>query len=231
MTLLVLLPWFCYLLVLQKGALLHRAKFCCVVIGTVILIALPWTLRNNIQLGSFVVRTGLGLNIYFSNNDCSRTDMIEDLKSGCAAIYQPNFNLNEARAFRDLGEVQYDRERLAEAEVWMRTHPGRFLGMTSSRFAAFWFPRTVEHPFKTTVIWLFTLLSVPGLILMCNRNLPLAIFMILVLSVYPLVYYVIVSDVRYRYPVLWLSLLPAGYFVDLLFQNATTRRICASRVS
>ena len=26
-------------------------------------------------------------------------------------------------------------------------------------------------------------------------------------------YYVVVSDMRYRYPILWLSLLPAGYFL------------------
>jgi hypothetical protein len=34
-----------------------------------------------------------------------------------------------------------------------------------------------------------------------------------VLLVYPMMYYIVVSDVRYRLPVLWLSLLPAATFV------------------
>jgi hypothetical protein len=29
-------------------------------------------------------------------------------------------------------------------------------------------------------------------------------------------YYVVMSSPRYRYPILWLSLLPAGYFVQWL---------------
>jgi hypothetical protein len=38
-------------------------------------------------------------------------------------------------------------------------------------------------------------------------------FIAFVLFIYPLMYYVVVSDVRYRYPVLWLSFLAAGYLV------------------
>jgi hypothetical protein len=34
--------------------------------------------------------------------------------------------------------------------------------------------------------------------------------------IYPLMYYIVVSDLRYRTPVLWLSLLPAGYFLSML---------------
>jgi len=53
---------------------------------------------------------------------------------------------------------------------------------------------------------------------MTVKRLPLTAFILLVLSVYPLPYYVIVSDVRYRYPILWLSMLGAGFFADELFR-------------
>jgi hypothetical protein len=37
-------------------------------------------------------------------------------------------------------------------------------------------------------------------------------------------YYLIVSDPRYRYPILWLTLLPAGYFLSRLADQLTTKR-------
>jgi hypothetical protein len=38
-------------------------------------------------------------------------------------------------------------------------------------------------------------------------------FVLPALLIYPLMYYIVVSDVRYRLPVLWLSLLAAAQFV------------------
>jgi len=49
------------------------------------------------------------------------------------------------------------------------------------------------------------------------------LFVLFVLFIYPLMYYVVVSDVRYRLPVLWLSLLPAGYFLTYSAQRVLNR--------
>lgn len=183
----------------------------------------PWMLRNHYELGSFVMRTSFGRTIYASNVDCSKTSLVEDLQSGCAAAYQVNFNLKEAVTYRDLGEVNYDHVRLAAAKAWIRSHPDRFLRLTLSRIVAFWFPRTVEYPFKTIMIWIFTFLSFPGLLLMARHRVPVTAFFILTLIIYPIVYYVVVSDVRYRYPILWLSLLPAGYFLVWVIGRLQTK--------
>ena len=56
-------------------------------------------------------------------------------------------------------------------------------------------------------------LAVPGLILLMYRRIPVSLYLAVVAATYPLIYYVVVSDVRYRYPVLWLSLLSAGYLL------------------
>lgn len=62
-------------------------------------------------------------------------------------------------------------------------------------------------------MWLITALSLPGLILMAKRREAVTIYILAVSAIYPLMYYVVVSDMRYRYPVLWLSLLPTGYLL------------------
>ncbi len=48
---------------------------------------------------------------------------------------------------------------------------------------------------------------------------PARLFVAGVLLVFPLTYCAVVSDVRYRYPILWLTLLPAGYFLRWLFDK------------
>jgi hypothetical protein len=223
MSVFVFLPWLAHLLVFRNAPLKGTAAYCSIVLGIAALLVLPWGVRNHHQLGSFVVRTGFGRTIFSSNTDCSKTSLIEDLQSGCAAVYQADFNLKEAMELRDLGEVKYDHQRLAESESWIRANPDRFIHLTLSRVAAFWFPSTIEHPFSASVIWAFTLLSVPGIALMSARRLKATVFIAVVLSIYPLVYYVVVSDVRYRYPVLWLSLLPSGYFLSFLLGRARDR--------
>ena len=49
---------------------------------------------------------------------------------------------------------------------------------------------------------------------MIYRKVPVSIYIIAVAAAYPLLYYIVVSDVRYRYPLLWLSLLCAGYLLS-----------------
>jgi len=48
---------------------------------------------------------------------------------------------------------------------------------------------------------------------------PIVLFMLGVLAIYPVMYYVVVSDARYRYPVLWISLLAAGYCIDQVIRT------------
>lgn len=73
--------------------------------------------------------------------------------------------------------------------------------------------RWVEQRNRTAyAIWTITGLSLPGLVLMARRRELVTVFVVAVLAIYPLMYYVVVSDMRCRYPVLWLSLLAAGYF-------------------
>jgi len=215
-SLLVFLPWIAYLLVFRKAPPKQTARYFCIVLAMVALVAFPWMLRNSQQLGKFVVRTNLGMTLYASNCDCAKASLVEEEKIGCYQSHHPNTSLQEAQTLRDLGEVAYDRQRILDTRAWIRANPGQFLSLSRARVLQFWFPRRVEHPFKIGIIWCITVLSIPGLALMAYRRERATVYVLLVLLIYPLMYYIIVSDVRYRYPVLWLSLLPAGYFLQRL---------------
>ena len=154
----------------------------------------------------------MGMTLYASNNPCAKSSLIEDARDGCYQTHHPNHSVTEARLLQSMGEVEYDRQRVADAKRWISANPDRFRELTLGRFREFWFPIPGNRAYMTYVIWLATLLSIPGLILMAKRREPVTLFVTAVLLIYPLMYYVVVTDVRYRYPVLWLSFLPAGYF-------------------
>ena len=185
-SLLIFLPWLAYLSMFRSASLKQTIAYGCIALVTAALVVCPWTLRNYRQLGAFVVRTNLGFTLYSSNNNCAGPSLIEDEQSGCYEIYHPNYSLQQAQALRDLGEVKYDRQRIADTKAWIRAHPGPFLRLTLARFRDFWFPRRVEHPFKVCVIWIVTILSIPGLALMAHRRERATIFSLFVLLVYPL---------------------------------------------
>lgn len=172
-----------------------------------------WMARNRYQLGAYVARTNLGFTLYASNNDCAQATMFADESQNCYQSNHPNTSLAEAKLLRSMGEIKYDRLRTKATERWIESHPGRFGELTAERFRDFWFPPMEKLPYTACMIWIATALSIPGLILMIRRRHPLSIYVLAVLFIYPLMYYTVVSDVRYRYPVLWLTLLPAGYCI------------------
>jgi hypothetical protein len=218
-SLMVLLPWVAYLAVRNK----LRLKEIVCLLAILSLIVFAWAARNRLQLGAFVVRTNLGMTLYASNNDCAEPSMIADQLHNCYQSHHPNTSLPEARLLSTLGEAKYNRRRTADVMNWIKTHPSRFWLLTLARCREFWFPPLRPHPFSTCVIWTATALSIPGLLLMIYRFHPATLYVLAVLFIYPPIYYVVVSDVRYRYPVLWLSLLPAGYCVCQLLSNQLER--------
>ena len=219
-TLLIVLPWLTF----------RYTRHCLIIVAILGIFIMGWTARNRYQLGAFVVRTNLGMTLYASNNDCAESSMFRDELYGCYQAHHPNGNIAEAELVRRQGEVAYDRQRISDSGKWAQMHPARFAKLTMARALQFWFPATESVPASKIypdfmrqwvrqqnwiayAIWLVTGLSIPGIILMARRREALTGFVASVLAIYPLLYYVVVSDMRYRYPILFLSLLPAGYFI------------------
>jgi len=169
----------------------------------------PWAIRNYRVFHQVVlVRDSLGMELYVSNNDCAGFSQDASMASGCHARTHPTRSLAEAELLARMGEVRYNQYRLAAATAWIRTHPRRFAGLAWRRMVAFWLPA------DSLPITAITCLSLAGFLLMAIRKIPALAFIAAVMALYPLIYYVVQYIPRYRYPILWLSLLGAGYALN-----------------
>ena len=184
-----------------------------VFLAAAILAVAPWVARNHALLRTVSLKTNFGLALYISNNDCAAPSFPATLASGCHDAHNPFASPAEAENFRALGEVAYDRSRMTSAAQWIDGHRSAFARLTLLRVVEFWFPPLVYGGYAVSC-WLITLGSLAGLFLLRRRHATFFYFFLAALAAYPAMYYVVVADIRYRYPILWLSLLAFGYLVE-----------------
>jgi hypothetical protein len=176
-----------------------------------VFVCLPWTVRNHRQLGAwFFIRDNLGLELYTSNADCADARDAVNSRNGCHLAMQANYNVKEAMLTREMGEARYNRIRMAAALGWIRLHTARFRSLTLSRIREFWLPSPEKPAIYEYSVWAITALSIVGLYMMRRHGAGAWLFLAAVLSVYPLIYYFVQAAPRFRIPILWISLLPAG---------------------
>jgi hypothetical protein len=181
------------------------------------LVILPWTLRNRVRLGGWIfMRSNLGIELQMSNNDRSGPSSSANHDAGLYRDTHPSVNIAEATRVRDLGELAYNQERMAQAKTWIRTHPRRFAELTLARIRLFWLgwwgdPETA---------WIFTLastLSAAGAWLMWRDGHREALRRFAMVWIfYPLTYYLVQHLPRYRVPIWWTVVLSASYAVGRL---------------
>jgi hypothetical protein len=211
--LLVALPWIGFLLMTRRAATSEMARFLIPLAAAAVLVNVPWLLRNYGIWGEFTTRTNFGIVLHSSNNDCAKPSVYEELNDACAVATNPESSVPEAALLKSMGEPAYGRLKAQEAEAWIRSHPRRFVELTLARVVEFWFPVPVPPRYSIYVVWIITVLSIPGLFLLLKRRIPAAYFLSAVFLLYPLTYYIVVSGIRYRVPIVWLSSLAAGYFL------------------
>ncbi len=220
--------WIVFLLVSYRPGWRPALRQTAVMSLVAVLCLVPWLVRNYQSLHAIILRTSFGITLYSSNNDCASSSLVKERTSGCFQATHPVDSLTEAKILRQMGEVPYDRLRQAQAIAWIRSHPARFAQLTAARFVEFWFPDPNASRFRCYAIWAITLLSLPGAFLMLRYRQRVAFFILGVWLMYPPVYYVMVSSDRYRYPILWTSLLPAGYFLAWLTERQSARVTASS---
>jgi hypothetical protein len=197
------------------------------------LLLAPWAIRNRQLLSAWIpLRSNLGLELFVSNHDGAEYSHHLNLKSQLFARLHPNLSPAEAAQVRDLGEVRYNSIRLEAAIRWIESHPLQFLTLTAKRIFYFWFPseegslmtdllaprRRVER----AAIYGATMLSIPGLILLRRRKqTPAFRVMISWMVLFPMVYYLVQFIDRYRAPILWATLIMAGYTGVTIFSRVT----------
>jgi hypothetical protein len=171
-------------------------------VGVTALVCVPWMIRNQVVLGSFCLRDNFALELQISNNDYACPQFHDNVLSSFPRFH-PNVSFQEALRVRQIGEVAYNRSKLQTVLHWIGQHPRHFLQLTFLRTSAFWFPDSREQGFSPCV-WLITALSVPGMMLSLRRRDEQTILM-LALLVYSLPYLVVQATLRYRTPVVWVT--------------------------
>lgn len=228
-TVLVFLPWAAYLLLRRRVGIGYTLRFAGVVFLAIAAGNVPWVARNYRIWHAFTLRNNFGMSLYASNNNCAQSSLLKDVAQGCYQATYPVVGGAEVQLLNRLGEVQYDRNRASAGWSWIRSHPERFRDLTLARVFEFWFPEPVVPPYTAYGIWAITILSIPGIVLMARQRHPVTLFVLTVWLMYPLMYYIIVSCDRYRYPILWTSMLPAGYCLARIFRPLWRRPAACAR--
>ena len=197
-------------------------KVYAIIIAIAAVVCAPWIVRNKIRLGGFfLIRDNMGLELSVSNNDCAAATLRDNLESGCQRIVHPSRNFELTKQIATVGEYQFNQMQLRQALDWIAEHPKHFALLTAQRFVLFWFPVKGLAPFRRfpAVVWATTLISFFGFFHLWNHKRQVAWFLGGTLLVYPLIYYTVQFEPRYRDPITWISLLLAGYGLTELLKG------------
>jgi hypothetical protein len=196
----------------------RRARPVVLLLLAMALICVPWTWRNYQALGGFFfIRSNFGLELRMGNHEGAGATL--DLSARGGTERHPRSREDEARRVQELGELEYMRRAGREATAWIRDHPIAFLRLTTLRAAQFWLG-PIDDPPAALGISVITVLSALGAWRIFPRLRPpeRAAFLI-PLAAYPLVYYLVGFEARYRRPLDGLALILAGAFLWATFSG------------
>jgi hypothetical protein len=200
--------------VLYEVFALHRRAQLVAALLAFAAIQAPWIVRNWIQLHGLVLsRSNFGIEFRLSNAPESFALMEDNVSHGLLDRFHPAHSEVEWQRVRDMGEVAYNRDEMRLAEREIRRDPGHFLRLTAERVWRFWLEpsRRLKSTLATTFV---TLLGFAGL-WMLPRGAGVKLVWLILLS-YPLVYYLVQVDRRYRYPVEWIFIPPTIHAVAMI---------------
>jgi hypothetical protein len=207
------------------------ARSIAILIAVPMLVCIPWMARNYITLGSPALRDNLGYELHASFNDCAPYGVRVSEKIGCVTTMHPNDSLEQALEVQRLGEVSYNRVRMQEALAWITDHLSRTTALLAQRTWFFWFPSDEgldgyrSQSKRKLFSHVLTLLSVVGLVFAFRNKVLSAPLLAMWLALFPLIYYAVQFETRYRYPILWVTWLLAAYACGCAYVAlATVRR-------
>jgi hypothetical protein len=175
-----------------------------ITLGMAILCCLPWTIRNYAVFHRLVpLRSNFPLELYIGNNE-----NYDDKHPRYPGVITKD---RETLRYFRMGEVPFMDEEMRKATKFIVTHPRVEIILFGKRFAAFWIglPNAVES-FREADWLVRTLMlcglfsgigALAGIVVLIKRRsnfiLPVAVYPI----VFPMLYYVTHTSVRYRHPI------------------------------
>jgi len=192
--------------------------------GIAILCCVPWTVRNYVAFHRLIpLRSNFPLELYIGNNE----------NYAPHAPWPPKIS-KERELFRyfRIGEIAFMDEEERKALAFMRANPGVEVKLTAARFVAFW--TGLMNPWQEFVAADSLLVRVLlvcstatafggllGMLALLWKRSPYAFPLPAYLVVYPCLYYVTHSNLRYRHPIDPVVLLLIAITVGSLFKRSS----------
>lgn len=164
----------------------------------------PWTVRNYVVFHKVIVlRSNFGLELWLGNNS--------QVADNWAPWMHPNDNPEEARKYKQMGEIAYMAEKEHEAFAFMRSHPADAGNFLLHRFVNHWLDIT-DSPADTWAIspWYvrcnlvlnasLSVFCLMGAFFASRARNPEALPYAIVILIFPLVFYATHTSLRYRFP-------------------------------
>jgi hypothetical protein len=208
----------------------------CLVLGaTVVLLILPWTIRNYVAFHRLVpLRSNFGLEVSTSNNDCAVPTLAENIQTPCAKQIHPNLSPESSERLRVLGDPAFNAAELERAKVWVRANPVRFARLTMIRTRLFWAPvwpsQTAAVRMAGFEICFWTFLAAVGVVLLWWQSRLTSLLFGLGSIVFSLPYCINQIDFRHRYPALWIQVLLGCYAIYRIADAVRAKAVTASEV-
>lgn len=165
----------------------------------------PWTARNYFEFHRLIpIRSNFAFELWIGNNDVFDPHAI----GGRHRITR----FEETRHYAELGETGYLAEKWGLADSFIRHKPALFLLLCERRFVATW--TGSEHPLDD--LWqtdsqlaraviivnlLLAMGTLAGTVALVQQRSPFAIPLLAGPVLYPIVYYVTHTSLRYRHPI------------------------------
>ncbi len=177
----------------------------------------PWTVRNYRVFGKIVVlRSNFGLELWLGNNP--------GVPDTWSPWLHPNDSREEAEKYKQMGEIAFMAEKQREAFHFIQTHPADTLHFMFRRFVNHWLAIT-DNPsdawgssplyLKAFIVlnFLLALFTMLGTLFAYRDRPTEAIPYVAVILVFPLVFYLAHSSLRYRFPMDPVMMVLAAYGV------------------
>ena len=190
-----------------------------------ILCCLPWTIRNYIVFHRVVpLRSNLPLELYIGNNENYTP----------RAVWPPQITKErELVRYFHMGEIPFMEEEKRKALAFMRAYPRVEVRLIADRFVAFWtgladpWQRFLSADSLVRVLLLCSTASALGGLLgiaaLLGKHSPYAFPLAAYPLVFPWLYYLTHSNLRYRHPIDPAVLLLVAIAVTSLVKKATAR--------
>jgi hypothetical protein len=194
-------------------------------LGIAVLCCLPWTIRNYAVFHRLVpLRSNFPLELYIGNN--------ENYDDKHPRYPPPISKERETVRYFRMGEMPFMDEEMHKAVKFIVSHPRVELILFAERFAAFWggIARPVGTFLTTDSLLIRGLIlcaalsgigALFGIVVLVRRRSPCAFPLAAFPVVFPLLYYVTHTSLRYRHPidpvVLLLTAVAAGALVKALW--------------